>query len=298
MRRLLPVAALVLLLAAPVSAAPPPQQPYVVAWWSATPVLPGVFPPDVGPSDLYVAGSNLVPLALPGVGPVGSLAVAGLRFQLPPGSSATSVTLRLGGVHPPAVSLAACRALTPFAQVFGGAWADVPPYDCTAAGTARLTPAGDVVVDGVDGLRRGRAIDLVLVPGPLDRVVVAAVSLDVAAAPRTPPGARPAVTAAPVVPPAVAQPSPSALPVLGGPLAPGPSSAVPLAPVTALPPALTRSPAKAVAARPWPALLVTLLVAVAVFVVLLRPPSRDSAAGVHGVGRLRRERSGSVPDLV
>jgi hypothetical protein len=152
--------------------------PVVVGWWSTahrSAAVPAFAPPDVGPRDLYVAGSNALPAALDALGgPTGPVAVAGLSFQLPAGASARQLQVRLAGVHPPAVTLTACRALQPFTTAYGGPWADAPAYDCRDAGTARLDADGVVVLDGVDRLRRGRDLDVVLVPGPLDRVVVAA----------------------------------------------------------------------------------------------------------------------------
>jgi hypothetical protein len=306
------LSAAALSLATSASAAPSlTRPPDVVAWWSATqvhPALPVVAPPDVGPRDLYVAGANAVPSTVPGFGPSGPVAVAGLRFRLPPGSAATQLTLRLSGEHPPAVTLTACRALRPFTQVYGGAWADVPPYDCTDAGTARLTADGQVVLDGVDHLQRGRELDVVLVPGPLDRVVLAAPdarTLTVTNPPTTPTASSPAYVGRPVAsgPPVAPPLAPTGGKTLGGPIIPPAIepfvAAAPSA--SAVPPALASATARTVTMtdRPWPALLATLLLAVGAFVPLLRPTSRSAsgAVGARGVGRLRSERSGSVPDL-
>jgi hypothetical protein len=294
------------------------RPPEVVAWWSATqvhPALPVVAPPDVGPRDLYVAGANAVPSTVAGFGPTGPVAVAGLRFRLPPGSAATQLALRLSGQHPPAVTVTACRALRPFTQVYGGAWADVPPYDCTEAGTARLTADGRLVLDGVDRLRRGRELDVVLVPGPLDRVVLAAPdarTLTVTNPPTTPtaPAANsPAYVGQPVMsgPPVAPPLAPTGGRTLGGPISPpaNPPFVAAVPPVSAVPPALAGARARIATAtatatdRPWPALLATLLLAVGAFASLVRPTSRSGAGtvGTRGVGRLRSERSGSVPDL-
>jgi hypothetical protein len=296
------------------------RPPDVVAWWSVTqvhPSLPVVAPPDVGPRDLFVEGANAAPSTVPGFGPTGPVAVAGLRFRLPPGSAATQLALRLNGTHPPAVTVTACRALRPFTQVYGGAWADVPPYDCTDAGTARLTTDGQVVLDGVDHLRRGRELDVVLVPGPLDRVVLAAPdarTLAVTNPPTTP--TAPATSAAPTASspayvgrpvasgsPGVAPLAPTGGKALGGPITPPaiPPFVAAAPPASAVPPALALTTARTATMtdRPWLALLATLLLAVGAFVPLLRPTSRSTAGAVgeRGVGRLRSERSGSVPDL-
>jgi hypothetical protein len=292
--------------------------PVVVGWWSTahrSAAVPAFAPPDVGPRDLYVAGSNALPAALDALGgPTGPVAVAGLSFQLPAGASARQLQVRLAGVHPPAVTLTACRALQPFTTAYGGPWADAPAYDCRDAGTARLDADGVVVLDGVDRLRRGRDLDVVLVPGPLDRVVVAAPDARTLTV-STPTSA--GLSAGALQPPAGRFPAPGSgapaadVPALGGaPLTAGrpPGVAQPPAPSTASAPRVAApapAPASAAAsvalpARPWPALLATLLLALLAFVPLVRPQRPEGAAGPvgeRGVGRFRSERSGTVPDL-
>lgn len=298
-----------------VSAAPAAVGPVAVGWWSAArvdPAVPAVAPPDVGAHDLYVAGANaLPPVAAPVDVPVdpptapGAQAIAALSFELPAGATARQLQLRLAGVHPPAVTFTACRALQAFETTYGGAWADLPTYDCRDAGTARLGTDGSVLVDGVDRLRRGRDLAVVLVPGPLDRVVVAAPdartltvtsSGGVSAPPPLPPAAP--VAAAPVAP--TAPLAGVAVPPLPGGAVPGavpaPSSSPPV--VSPPTPAAAATAASAtLAARPWPALAATLLLATLAFVPLVRPRRGADAIGERGVGRFRSERSGSVPDL-
>lgn len=313
--RLLVASAAVLALApgaARADAPAPTQGPVVVAWWSAsnrdTPA-PQVVPPDVGPHDLYVAGSQAVrlpaspPVALGQVGPV---ALAGLLFQLPDGVRARSLTLHLAGVAPPAVSLTACRALQDFAPAYDGRWAEVPPYDCTQAGTARLGTDGTVVVDGVDALQRDGEVALVLVPGPLDRVVLAAPGTDalsVEAGPVEHAAPAPSLTPEPAPQaldagalPAGAAPVPASLlpapPVAAAPVAPAPALAAPRA--AALP---ARALATVPPTRPWPTLLATLLLALLAFVPITGVRGRGDVSGPRGVGRLRSERTGTVPDL-
>lgn len=293
-----------------VAATPTAVGPVAVGWWSAArvdPAVPAVAPPDVGAHDLYVAGANaLPPVGAPVDTPVapGPLAVAALSFELPAGTSARQLQLRLAGVHPPAVTLTACRALQSFATTYGGAWQDAPPYDCRDAGTARLGTDGQVVIDGVDRLRRDRDLVVVLVPGPLDRVVVAApdartltvTGSPTGGAPPLPPAApvteAPVAPAAPLAgaaaPPLAADDAPAAVPT------PGSSAPVVSAPAPA--PAATAASAT-LAARPWPALAATLLLATLVFVPLVRPRRGADAVGERGVGRFRSERYGSVPDL-
>jgi hypothetical protein len=297
MRRLLMLAAAVLVVG---SVTPSSAQrgdtmaPDVVAWWAPLPVVP----PDVAPGELYVAGSGAVPLTAPGLGPVGPLAVAGLRFQLPVGAHATQLTLRPISVHPLPATLTACRALTAFPHVDGGAWSELPGYDCSVSRPAAETPLGDIVIEGIDALRRGQALDIVLVPGLLDRVVLAAPG---AGALSFSGSSADAATAPPTVDEPTATP-----PVVGGPaVVPsfGPATGVLPPPVVTAPsvPAVAGPIAEPVATvtddRPWQALVAAFLIAMATFALLVRPGSGTDAVGVHGVGRLRRERSGTAPEL-
>ena len=160
------------------TAASPAQTlaPGVTGWWSAanrTSAVPAIAPPDVAGKDLYVAGGNAVVSQL-GQSVGAPAAIAALRFRLPDGATAKQLRLRLAGTHPPAVTITACRALESFTAAYDGAWDKAPAYDCTTSGTARLTSDGQVVIDDVDELRDGNDLAVVLVPGPLDRLVIAA----------------------------------------------------------------------------------------------------------------------------
>jgi hypothetical protein len=303
--------------ASSVSAAPAPTVgPVVVGWWSAArpdSAVPAVPPPDAGADDLYVAGSNALPAlpaGLPTVGPAGPIAVAALRFELPEGAVAGQLRLRLAGVAPPSVSLLACRALAPFSAEYGGSWADAPAYDCSEPGTARLGSDGQVVLDGIDRLRRGTEVSVVLVPGPLDRVVLAAPD------DRTLSVSTPMVVAEPLAPvPATVQPPAPDVLAPGGPgtvalpSRPLPGSLFPAAVPSAAPtgPAVPlvartgpRTQAAALPVRPWPALAATLLLAMLAFVPLSRAGRHtlvDDGALERGVGRFRSVREGRAPEL-
>jgi hypothetical protein len=205
------------------------------------------------------------------------------------------------------VTLTACQALRPFAPAYGGSWDDAPTYDCANAGTARLDPDGQVLIDGVDKLRDGRELSVVLVPGPLDRVVVAAPDARTLVLSG---GSGSQVAAPPPLSPAAPVSSSGAAPLAGGTgpgLAPAgalPEAAQPAVPSRAVAPAVAPPEPAAAAAtlpdRPWPALLATLVLALLAFVPLVRARGgavTPGAVGTRGVGRVRSERTGTVPDL-
>lgn len=284
--------------------------PDVVGWWSTAnrnAALPAVAPPDVGAKDLYVSGANAAVAQL-GQSVAAPVAIAALRFRLPDGADAKQLRLRLAGTHPPAVTMTACRALESFTAAHGGPWDKAPAYDCTTSGTARLTSDGQVVIDDVDGLRDGSTLAVVLVPGPLDRVVIAppdARTLSVtgstmpagglAPTPSSPPAAASVGTAA-----STSQPDPVALPAGPPPGMQAPSAAAPVVAAPERAPGATAPAAEKLPARPWQALLLTMLIALLAFVALVRQWGRGEVAGsaaVRGVGRFRGERSGTVPDL-
>jgi hypothetical protein len=298
--------------AAAASAAPaaPSVGPVAVGWWSNANRIagaPAVAPPDVGPKDLYVAGSNSLPGALTDPTGAGPTAIAALQFRLPEGSALEQLHLTLSGVHPPAVTLTACRATETFAPAYDGAWADAPAYDCSDSGTARLAADGSVVIDGLDGLQDDRDVSVVLVPGPLDRVVLAPPDghTGVLTARPGPVDAAPGA-GAPLPPAGPSDGFPAAVGAVGtgtavlpgAPASPAaaPAVAAPAGPVTAPSPTTLSRPA--LPTRPWPALLATLLVALAAFVPMVRPLRAPAATGgTRGVGRFRSERSGPVPEL-
>lgn len=280
--------------------------PTAAGWWSAArpdSAVPAVAPPDVGAAELHVAGSNAstpLPSALPAR--VGPAAVAALAFDLPEGASVGGLRLRLSGTVPPLATVTACRALTPFSAEWAGAWADAPAYDCAEAGASRLGADGSLVVDGLERLRRGTLLAVVLVPGPLDRLVLAppgpdALSLTV---PRSAAPLR-AGPEPPVEPARAAPGVPDLVAVVGLPGAPAPVAAGAVAsgpdhaPAVAAP--VTPARVAALAERPWPALTGTLLLALLAFVPMVRRRPAAAAGPERGVGRFRSERAGRAPDL-
>jgi hypothetical protein len=163
---------LAVLAAAPASA----KAPDVAAWWSQANVGNGApappAPPDVHSGDLFVEGSNAAP-ATSGLGaaPSSSQAVAGLSFTLPSGAQATSLTLHIDGSPPPQTSVTACSATSSFGSESNGPYTDVPTYTCNQTAAAKLK--GDTLVfPDIGNLASLGSLSLVLLPGPLDRVVL------------------------------------------------------------------------------------------------------------------------------
>ena len=168
-------AAVVALLGAPASA----QAPDIAAWWNAANVGNGApappAPPDVPAGDLLVQGSNgngAAP-ALPVSGaPATSQAVAGLSFDLPDGATVGALTLAIDGTPPPAApTIVACRATQKFFAVENGAWTDVPPSDCSQTSTPKLN-GSNLVFDDISKLVANGRLDITILPGALDRVVI------------------------------------------------------------------------------------------------------------------------------
>lgn len=287
--------------------------PTVSGWWSAArpdSVVPAAPTFDVGPGDLYVAGSHALPAlpdGAPAIGPVGPVAVSALRFDLPDGATAGELRFRLAGTAPPFVTVSACRALGPFSAEQGGSWADAPAYDCAEAASARVAD-GQVVLEGVDRLRRGTDLSVVLVPGPLDRVVLAApgsgtLTLTTAPGSSAPPSLEPAPPVGTGAPAAVTGVlGPPAAPLVGSPPAAPAVVPRPVAPSVAPPLVAVPVPASAAASpsRPWPVLVATLLLATLAFVPLARPRQSSGPSGAaaeRGVGRFRSPREGRAPEL-
>jgi hypothetical protein len=153
-----------------------PSKP-VTAWWTATspghgvPGLPGS--PDVSGHQLLVQGSNAVPsLSLLGSAPTSSQAVSAVRWTLPAGRRAASVQVKLAGQAPPAVSIEACQITSSFKPVSGGPYSQVPSFTCAHAVDASLK-GSTVTFTGVGRLAKHHVLSILLVPGPLDRVVIA-----------------------------------------------------------------------------------------------------------------------------
>jgi len=154
------------------------QEPDVAAWWNAAnlgdPAPAPPAPPDVNPGDLFVQGSNTVPT--PGApvtsAPGSAQAVAGLEFDLQPTDVVGALTLGIDGTAPPQVSVVACRATEQFTNVENGPWSRAPAYDANACAPGALKD-GKVVFADVGKLVQDSALSVVLLPGPVDRVVFA-----------------------------------------------------------------------------------------------------------------------------
>jgi hypothetical protein len=152
------------------------QEPDVAAWWSSAnlgdPAPAPPAPPDVNPGDLLVQGSNTVPA--PGApvtaAPGSAQAVAGLEFDLQPTDVVGALTLGVDGTAPPQVSVVACRATERFTNVENGPWSRVPAYDANACAPGALKD-GKVVFADVSRLVADDQLAVVLLPGPVDRVV-------------------------------------------------------------------------------------------------------------------------------
>ena len=154
------------------------QEPDVTAWWSVAnlgdPAPAPPAPPDVNPGDLFVEGSNTAPSpgAPVGSAPSSAQAVAGLEFELAPTDLVGSLTLTIDGTAPPQVSVVACRATERFSNVENGPWARVPAYDANACVPGALKDTAVVFAD-VGKLVQDSELAVVLLPGPVDRVVFA-----------------------------------------------------------------------------------------------------------------------------
>ncbi|HEV7467635.1 MAG TPA: hypothetical protein VGP96_15140 [Candidatus Dormibacteraeota bacterium] len=299
------------------------EAPGSTAWWSVAGVPGGGLPPppDVQTGDLLVEGAAgggaslpsapALPAPLPppptapspppapalppavstGGAPPGALAVAALSFPVAGGAQVGTLTLALGGVRPPSVSLIACPTTQPFHAVENGPLSDVPPFDCTVSDTAALTGDGaGIHFDHLEALVRGGGLSVVLLPGAADRVVLTRpgqAALAVVPAPPPPPD--------PPAPPAVPEPAAAPAPV---------AAAEPVIAPVAAPPARPHRrgvpraalPAPAVAAPPAPVprvLLVATLAGLGVAALLLCRPA--AAAGTHGLHRFARARTGPAP---
>lgn len=151
--------------------------PSVTGWWSASSPAPQ---PDVAAGQLLVQGSTSAPagpaVPVPGAPAAsGVLALAALSFPLPNGASPTVLRLPFAGSAPPATGITACPATAAVKAASNGKLADAPTYDCSKA-----TSVGTVSLDGkalefstIGALPHADRLDLVLVPGMADRVVLA-----------------------------------------------------------------------------------------------------------------------------
>ena len=155
----------------PVSANAPDD----AAWWNSAnlgdPAPAPPAPPDVKDGDLLVQGSNPADIPSPlGAAPATSQAVAGVAFELPPAALLGPLTLQIDGSPPPQVSVVACRATETFTSDENGPWSQVPPYDGNACVPGKLKDT-DVVFSDVDKLVSHNALRVLILPGPVDRIV-------------------------------------------------------------------------------------------------------------------------------
>ncbi|HET7529363.1 MAG TPA: hypothetical protein VFJ98_00210 [Mycobacteriales bacterium] len=154
------------------------QEPDVAAWWSAAnlgdPAPAPPPPPDVTSGDLFVQGSNAAPAAATpaGAAPGSAQAVAGLEFDLQPTDLVGALTLPIDGTPPPQVSVVACKSTGRFTDVENGPWSRVPAYDADACVPGTLADT-KVVFNDVGKLVADAQLSVVLLPGPVDRVVFA-----------------------------------------------------------------------------------------------------------------------------
>jgi hypothetical protein len=151
------------------------KAPDVAAWWNAAnvgdPAPTAPAPPDVKDGDLLVQGSNPGTVPNPvGAAPVTSQAVAGVAFDLPPSALVGALSLRIDGTPPPQTSVVACRATERFTSDENGPWSQVPPYDGNSCVPGKLK-GNDVVFSDVSKLVLHDELLLLILPGPVDRVV-------------------------------------------------------------------------------------------------------------------------------
>jgi hypothetical protein len=165
------VAAVMFIAPSPVAA----NAPAVAAWWNAAnlgdPAPAPPAPPDVKEGDLLVQGSN--PGAIPnplGAAPATSQAVAGVSFDLPPAALVGALTLQIDGTPPAQTSVVACRATETFTSDENGPWSQVPPYDGNGCVPGKLK-GSDVVFADVNKLVLHDKLQVLILPGPVDRVV-------------------------------------------------------------------------------------------------------------------------------
>ena len=158
-----------------VAAAPSTQ-----AWWNAANqgIAPPA-PPDVPADGLLIQGGGTRPPAadapsLAGT-PAGTQAVSALTFVLADGESPQRLTLRIVGDPTLSTTVSACPLTGSYEPVQNGPFAAVPSYDCTAAIPATVDAAAATLVfaDGLDRITTSGVLAVVLVPGDLDRVVIA-----------------------------------------------------------------------------------------------------------------------------
>jgi hypothetical protein len=161
------------------------EAPDSQAWWSISnqgAVPDPAVPPDVKPTDLYIAGlggDKQAPASLPAPFPSGlgdrgaAAAISALRFTVPTSATIDKLTLHFDGSPPASVDLIACRTTVAFIPEQDGPWNDVPPYDCSVPSAGTLSSDGALVFPDIGALRRGTVLSLVVVPQYADRTVLA-----------------------------------------------------------------------------------------------------------------------------
>jgi hypothetical protein len=165
------VAGVMLLSASPAAA----QVPDSAAWWNSAnlgdPLPAPPAPPDVKSGDLYVEGSNAGPLStILGNAPPTTQAISGVAFNLPRGAAVGTLTLQIDGTAPPQVSVTACKTTESFTSDEDGPWSQVPSYDANECVPGALKGTSVQFTD-VSKLATLSALSVVILPGPLDRVV-------------------------------------------------------------------------------------------------------------------------------
>ncbi|MEA3020621.1 MAG: hypothetical protein QOI47_2145 [Actinomycetota bacterium] len=139
--------------------------PAAVGWWSQASSLPP--PPDVSTDGLYVQG-----------GPSGPIAIAALRFELPPDEGADHLQLIPNGTSSPSATVQVCplkAASVDFKTEQNGAWADAPAYDCGGANAVvgKADPSGALSFSVGGLVQDGVLAVAVIATGPADRVPIA-----------------------------------------------------------------------------------------------------------------------------
>lgn len=291
------------------------QAPTAQGWWTSLPA-----PPDVGADDLLLQGGDPA-RALPDTGELdrspSPTALAALRFVVPPDATVGALVLPVAAGARVA-DVRVYPAASPWSPAQGGGMADAPALDPTRYAAGALDPTGTALVFADAGrlVPEDGRLSLVLVPGPLDRVVVHRPGPLALAVVRAGPSGAPspvpvAVAGSPGVGPGVVVAAPPFTPVAP----PAPAEALPAAPVV-VPPA---APAPVAAAAPSGprrlvaddrrtrvVLAVEALLLLATFGLLGQGPlaalARTTGVPVvtrtaRGVGRFAREREGPPPRL-
>jgi hypothetical protein len=296
------------------------EAPAAQGWWTSlhrtgAPAPPA--PPDVAADDLLLQGGDPA-RALPDTGVVdrapAPTALAALRFTVPPGADVGALVLQVG----PGAQAADVRAYptgSAWVPAQGGPAEAAPVPDRSRYSQGALSADGTTLAFADAGrlVTEDGVLSVVLVPGPLDRVVV-----------HRPGPATLAVTApegcfcSPSLPPVAAPPvvvAPAPAPVGAAPVAVAPVAAVPeppqplvVSPPPALVPSRTQAAGRVVADDGRTRLLLGLeaLLVLAFFGLLGQGPlarlalltgQAAQARTARGVGRYAKERVGRPPSL-